>query len=270
MGAKTTLGSLAILALVIAGVSYSAIRGYFQSAPSEAPSSSIQTQRLSKSSSDTSPQTGPPSTAHAALTPAPPKPTTASQPEDAFKLPGAPAASAAVEQSRPGALEKPPSAAVTLAMPDDDRMSEANRRQVQEALLGLGYYNGPVDGIFGPLTRASIKRFQDSIGEKDTGLLTAAEAVRLVGEPGLGTGVSAAQGTGGLGGIPDAPVGHRQPTQADLPPSVRQEEQGSVPAPNKPTKTQSNMRAHGGSKRDSGDTPNTGTYGQIPSICTGC
>ena len=86
---------------------------------------------------------------------------------------------------------------------------------------------------------------------------------------GLGTGAGA-QGVGGLGGIPEAPVGHRQPTQSDLPPSVRQEEQGNVPVPDNPPAAQNNARARGGSKRDSGSTGNTGAYGQIPSICTGC
>ena len=86
---------------------------------------------------------------------------------------------------------------------------------------------------------------------------------------GLGTGAGA-QGTGGLGGIPEAPVGHRQPTQSDLPPSVRQEEQGNVPAPDNPPAAQNNARGRSGSKRDSGTTPSTGAYGQIPSICTGC
>jgi peptidoglycan hydrolase-like protein with peptidoglycan-binding domain len=65
-------------------------------------------------------------------------------------------------------------------MPAEDKMSDANRRQVQEALHRWGYYDGPIDGIFGPLTRAAIRRFQDSIGEKGTGHLTAAEASRLV------------------------------------------------------------------------------------------
>jgi peptidoglycan hydrolase-like protein with peptidoglycan-binding domain len=65
-------------------------------------------------------------------------------------------------------------------MPSEHKMSVANRRQVQEALHHLGYYDGPVDGIFGPLTRAAIRRFQESIGEKSTGHLTAVEASRLV------------------------------------------------------------------------------------------
>ena len=155
---------------------------------------------------------------------------------------------------------------MALAMPDEDKMSEANRRQVQEALHGLGYYNGPVDGIFGPLTRASIRRFQDSIGEEETGRLTAAEAGRLVSGTGLGTG-GGTQGNEGLR-IPEAAVGHRQPKPADVPPL--QEEQGNAPAPDNPPAAQNNARARGGSKQDSGGTGNTGAYGQIPSICTGC
>ena len=219
---KLTLASIAIV-LLIAGVSYWAIREYSQSAPPEAPSQSFQTQPAPENSPDASPQTSPPSIAPATLNPAPPQPTAASQSKEVAVPPSAPAVSAALEQSRQAVSEKPPSASVALAMPDEDRMSEANRRQVQEALQGLGYYNGPVDGIFGPLTRASIQRFQDSIGEKATGLLTAAEAGRLVSGTGLGTGAGA-QGIGGLGEVPEAPAGHRQPTQADLPPSVRQEE----------------------------------------------
>ena len=60
-------------------------------------------------------------------------------------------------------------------------MSEADRREVQEALYHLGYYQGPVDGIFGPLTRAATRSYQHAIGAKITGYLTAEEANRLVG-----------------------------------------------------------------------------------------
>jgi peptidoglycan hydrolase-like protein with peptidoglycan-binding domain len=59
-------------------------------------------------------------------------------------------------------------------------MSEANRRQIQEALRRMDYYKGPVDGIFGPLTRAAIHRFQHEIGADTTGPLTAEEANHLV------------------------------------------------------------------------------------------
>ena len=59
-------------------------------------------------------------------------------------------------------------------------MSAANRRQIQEALRRLDYYKGPVDGVFGRLTRAAIRRFQHEIDADTTGHLTAEEANRLV------------------------------------------------------------------------------------------
>jgi len=65
-------------------------------------------------------------------------------------------------------------------MPAENQMSAVNRRHVQEALHHRGYYHGPVDGIFGRRTRAAIRRFQNSIGAKSTGYLTALEASRLV------------------------------------------------------------------------------------------
>ena len=280
MGTKTslTLGAFAMLALLIAGVSYWAIR---ENSPSGAPASNlaeappppVQTSpapensppiEQEKQAADASPQTSPPSTAPAAPSPAPSAPpTTAGQSKE---VPTPPSSPSSPEQSRQVTSEKPPSAAMALAMPDEDKMSEANRREVQEALHGLGYYNGPVDGIFGPLTRASIRRFQDSIGEEVTGRLTAAEAGRLVGGTGLGTGAGT-QGNEGLR-IPEAAVGDRQPKPADLPPL--QEEQGNVPVPYNPPAAHNNARARGVSKQDSGSTGNTGAYGQIPSICTGC
>ena len=85
--------------------------------------------------------------------------------------PSAPAPAAAVEA--PSAPSPPP-------MPAEAAMSDTNRRQVQETLHRLGYYQGPVDGIFGPLTRAAIRRFQQDIGTRPTGSLTADEANRVV------------------------------------------------------------------------------------------
>ncbi len=278
MGTKTSLilGAFAILVLLIAGVSYWAIRENSQSGPpatnsAEAPPPPVQTRpppenspsiEQEKQTAEASPQTSPPSIAPAAPSP----PTTAGQFKEVPTPPSSPSTAAAPETSRQTTSETSPSAAMALAMPDDDKMSEANRRQVQEALHGLGYYNGPIDGIFGPLTRASIRRFQDSIGEKETGRLTAAEAGRLVSGTGLGKGAGT-QGNEGLR-IPEAAVGDRQPKQADLPPL--QEEQRNVLAPDNPPAAQKNTRARGGSKWDSGSPRNTGSYGQIPSICTGC
>jgi peptidoglycan hydrolase-like protein with peptidoglycan-binding domain len=65
-------------------------------------------------------------------------------------------------------------------MPDEAKMSKADRLRIQEALQRLGYYNGGADGVFGPLTRAAIRRFQGEIGAETTGRLTAEEASRLV------------------------------------------------------------------------------------------
>jgi peptidoglycan hydrolase-like protein with peptidoglycan-binding domain len=65
-------------------------------------------------------------------------------------------------------------------MPAEAGMSEANRRQIQEALSGLGYYKGPVDGIFGRGTRTAIRHFQREIKAAAAGHLTADEANRLV------------------------------------------------------------------------------------------
>jgi peptidoglycan hydrolase-like protein with peptidoglycan-binding domain len=59
-------------------------------------------------------------------------------------------------------------------------MSAADRRQIQTALRRLGYDPGAVDGVFGPQTRAAIRRFQQAIGAEPTGVITADEASRLV------------------------------------------------------------------------------------------
>jgi peptidoglycan hydrolase-like protein with peptidoglycan-binding domain len=65
-------------------------------------------------------------------------------------------------------------------MPVEAGMSEANRRLIQEALSGLGYYKGSVDGIFGRGTRTAIRSYQRDINAAATGNLTADEANRLV------------------------------------------------------------------------------------------
>jgi peptidoglycan hydrolase-like protein with peptidoglycan-binding domain len=67
-------------------------------------------------------------------------------------------------------------------IPAEDPMSEQDRRRVQGLLGALGYYDGRVDGVFGPESRAAIRRFQHEIGAPITGSLTAAEAARLEGQ----------------------------------------------------------------------------------------
>jgi len=65
-------------------------------------------------------------------------------------------------------------------MPADDQMNDVQRRSLQIALARLGYYDGRIDGVFGPDTRAAIRRWQFELHDPMTGQLTAAEASRLV------------------------------------------------------------------------------------------
>jgi hypothetical protein len=101
----------------------------------------------------------PPAVAPPTVAPKPPPPVT-------------PAASA---QSAAAAAVAP-----VKQLPDEAQMTEADRREVQSALVRLGYYGSPVDGLFGPETRAAIRRFQHEIGGEMTGRLAADQATRLV------------------------------------------------------------------------------------------
>ena len=59
-------------------------------------------------------------------------------------------------------------------------LNEADRRRVQLALQRLGYYDGQVDGRFGPESLAAIRRFQHEVGAEMTGRLTTEQAGRLL------------------------------------------------------------------------------------------
>jgi hypothetical protein len=52
-------------------------------------------------------------------------------------------------------------------------------RQVQQALHRLGYYNGDIDGDFGPNTQTALERYQVSAGEPVTGTLNLGVLSRL-------------------------------------------------------------------------------------------
>lgn len=65
-------------------------------------------------------------------------------------------------------------------MADEDGMSEQDRRQVQVALATMGYYSGRIDAVFGPETRAAIRRYQFEIKAELTGRLSAEQATKLV------------------------------------------------------------------------------------------
>ena len=107
--------------------------------------------------------------------PASPKVPAPQPPSEAATSP--PAAQAPSPPTPPSA--NPPLAGAN-ALPDEDQMSDVDRRRVQSALARLGYYDYIVDGIFGPETRAAIRRFQHEIGDQMTGRLNSDEATRLV------------------------------------------------------------------------------------------
>jgi Putative peptidoglycan binding domain len=86
---------------------------------------------------------------------------------------------------RPVAAPAPASAPTppvpqTITLPTDEQMNDADRKRVQTALARLGYYDGKVDGILGPDSRAAIRRYQHELGAEMTGRLTSAQASHLV------------------------------------------------------------------------------------------
>ena len=172
---KLSFGVLSLgLLLVVAGLAY-----WIVSENSQTP------QRLESAQSRSSvsvplsppalPAAAPPS--HATPTPAPPSSVAAAPPASPTT---APQAEATPAPAPPSSVAATSGASSTLLMPAEADMSEADRRRVQEALHRLGYYRGPVDGIFGPLTRVAIRHYQGTIGAKTTGNLTAEEASQLI------------------------------------------------------------------------------------------
>lgn len=80
----------------------------------------------------------------------------------------------------PAAPQATAAAPTATAFPDEAHMTDADRRQIQAALLRLGYYAGRVDGIFGGDTRAAIRRFQHEINVEMTGTIAPSEARQLL------------------------------------------------------------------------------------------
>lgn len=61
----------------------------------------------------------------------------------------------------------------------EQSLSRSARRALQRELRSLGHYNGLLDGIFGPQTRAAIVAYQASRAEDETGLLTRRQLLDL-------------------------------------------------------------------------------------------
>ena len=95
----------------------------------------------------------------------------------------APPAPPVLPPTSPVTMAQPPVPVVTAPserVPDETQMTDPDRRKVQGVLLRLGYYAAAVDGVFGPETRAAIRRYQHEIGSEMTGRLTADQATGLV------------------------------------------------------------------------------------------
>lgn len=103
-------------------------------------------------------------------------PAAAAQPAAAQPAAAQPAAVQAAA-AQPAATQP---AAAAGSLPDEDKMSDADRERVQTTLTKLGYYDGQVDGIFGPDTLAAIRRWQHETKAEMTGHLTGAQATALV------------------------------------------------------------------------------------------
>ena len=86
----------------------------------------------------------------------------------------------APSQAAASVAPAPAPAVAPASLPDEASMTDADRARVQTVLAQLGYYDGKIDGAFGPDTRAAIRRFQFELHDPKTGHLTAAEATRLV------------------------------------------------------------------------------------------
>lgn len=129
------------------------------------------------------PKPPPAAAEEAAQPPAVPPPAAPPPPQPPAAPPPAAPPPAPPQASPPAPPPPAPTAAApnpVPAMPEENQMTEADRRRVQAALAVLGYYSGRIDGQFGAETRAAIRRFQHEIGADMTGRLTAEQAGRLV------------------------------------------------------------------------------------------
>lgn len=116
----------------------------------------------------------------------------ASTPQDPLGLPGANQAPSAEVEAPSAPAPAPENAAPTpdpLRSPDEDvaaaRASEAAldraaKQDLQVALKWAGHYNGAIDGLYGPGTRASMAAWQEEQRYPPTGVLTTAQRQEVI------------------------------------------------------------------------------------------
>ena len=80
----------------------------------------------------------------------------------------------------------------SLVVEEGLNLDLAARRRIQRGLAAGGFDPGGADGLFGPRTRAAIRRWQSSRGARSTGYLDGASAAALRTAGGAGPAVAAA------------------------------------------------------------------------------
>jgi peptidoglycan hydrolase-like protein with peptidoglycan-binding domain len=91
------------------------------------------------------------------------------------QVPGSPAAVTA-----PPVATAPATTAPVPDIPDENHMTDADRRAVQTGLAKVGYYDGRIDGVFGVETRAAIRRYQHEVNAPMTGIITPGQSRELL------------------------------------------------------------------------------------------
>lgn len=59
-------------------------------------------------------------------------------------------------------------------------LGRSKKKVLQRKMRDLGFYNGPIDAIFGDLTRQAIKDYQSDVGDPATGYLTPGQIQALI------------------------------------------------------------------------------------------